>query len=296
MSRETHYQALELGGSATPAEIRQAYERLSSVFDLDSLALYTLVTPEEQGRALQRIREAYRILSDPEARAAYDYSIGVVEAGSPGVVEDDIGAAPNAIESAPPAAGLQAIPAVESHVEHSAAGLHAKSPSDEVHADSQSDGGHEESPPAPELRAGSAADGLHADSSLAETQAAPLDDEEVMVLGDEDVIEIVESGGALIAQPLAAPSILEAIDGETEFTGALLQAVREARGISLKEVSERTRVGMNHLQSIEAESFELLPERVFLRGFLQTYARELRLDPARVAETYLRRRESRSIR
>ena len=84
-----------------------------------------------------------------------------------------------------------------------------------------------------------------------------------------------------------APSLPEG----TEFTGALLRRLREGRGLSLEELCRRTRIKPSHLQHLEEERFAQLPERVFLRGILAAYARELRLDPARVCDSYLRRRE-----
>jgi flagellar biosynthesis protein FlhG len=75
----------------------------------------------------------------------------------------------------------------------------------------------------------------------------------------------------------------------TEWSGALLRQIREARGIDLHAISQRTKITVAHLRAIELESVKAMPAQVYVRGFLVEYARFLRLDVARVLETYLPR-------
>lgn len=79
------------------------------------------------------------------------------------------------------------------------------------------------------------------------------------------------------------------VNGDTEFTGALLRAIREARAVDLADIAQRTKIGASHLRAIEDERWDALPAVVYLRGFLVEYARALRLDSAQVARTYLDR-------
>ena len=79
------------------------------------------------------------------------------------------------------------------------------------------------------------------------------------------------------------------VDIDTEITGAVLRKVREARGLELSDVAQRTKIGERHLRSIEDERFDELPAPVYVRGFVTQVARLLRIDPARAAESYLRR-------
>jgi flagellar biosynthesis protein FlhG len=79
------------------------------------------------------------------------------------------------------------------------------------------------------------------------------------------------------------------IGPETEFTGPLMRQVREARGLDLREISERTKIGMTYLSAIEKERFHKLPATVYVRGFLEQYAKMLGLERDRVLESYLRR-------
>jgi cytoskeletal protein RodZ len=70
-------------------------------------------------------------------------------------------------------------------------------------------------------------------------------------------------------------------------TGEALKRVREARGLSLKDLEAKTKIGHWHLEAIEREKYAGLPAQVYLRGFLMSLARELKLDPVRVSKSYL---------
>ncbi len=79
------------------------------------------------------------------------------------------------------------------------------------------------------------------------------------------------------------------ITPETEFSGAVLRAVRESQGTGLDQISETTKVGTNYLQYIEEDAFERLPAAVYVRGFVTEFAKYLKLDPQQVSQSYLRR-------
>ena len=83
----------------------------------------------------------------------------------------------------------------------------------------------------------------------------------------------------------AAPTITP----DTEFSGALLRAVRESQGTGIEQISERTKVGANYLRCIEEDRFEQLPAAVYVRGFVTEVAKCLKLDPEQVSQSYLRR-------
>ncbi len=75
----------------------------------------------------------------------------------------------------------------------------------------------------------------------------------------------------------------------TEFSGPLLRQIREAVGVELREIAEKSKIGMAYLQALEGEVFGKLPAPVYVRGFLAEYARALGLDAERVKQTYLDR-------
>jgi hypothetical protein len=72
-----------------------------------------------------------------------------------------------------------------------------------------------------------------------------------------------------------------------EFNGDLLRQVRMARGLTLLQLSERTRISVRHLENVEGDRYEALPAPVYLRGILMNLARELGLDGLRVSRSYL---------
>ncbi|HXK11501.1 MAG TPA: helix-turn-helix domain-containing protein [Vicinamibacteria bacterium] len=72
--------------------------------------------------------------------------------------------------------------------------------------------------------------------------------------------------------------------------GKDLRQVREARGVSLRHIAAVTKIGLRFLEYIEEDRFDFLPAPVYLRGFLQEYARLVGLDPRRAADAYMNRR------
>ncbi|WP_027717543.1 helix-turn-helix domain-containing protein [Desulfovirgula thermocuniculi] len=60
--------------------------------------------------------------------------------------------------------------------------------------------------------------------------------------------------------------------------GSILRQAREARGLTLEQVEEETKIRLRYLAALEEEKFALLPGRFFAKSFLRTYARYLGLD------------------
>lgn len=73
---------------------------------------------------------------------------------------------------------------------------------------------------------------------------------------------------------------------ESESVGQYLRRHRQAKRMSLEEVSRVIRVPVVTLQRIEADQFDELPGEVFVRGFLRSYARALELDPEDLLARY----------
>jgi flagellar biosynthesis protein FlhG len=95
---------------------------------------------------------------------------------------------------------------------------------------------------------------------------------------------------ALAAEQLMLQEQLQReIGPDTEFTGPLLRKVRESQGLELADISAKSRIASAYLLAIEEERFEELPALVYTRGYLVEFAKQLRLDPAQVHRTYLRR-------
>lgn len=60
--------------------------------------------------------------------------------------------------------------------------------------------------------------------------------------------------------------------------GNRFRTARESQGLTLEQMTSRTRIQKAHLKALEEDSFERLPERVFTKGFVRAYARSLELD------------------
>ena len=60
--------------------------------------------------------------------------------------------------------------------------------------------------------------------------------------------------------------------------GSYLKQKREGQGLSLDQVASVTRIQSKFLHALEEETFADLPEQVFTRGFVRTYARSLGID------------------
>jgi curved DNA-binding protein CbpA len=78
------------------------------------------------------------------------------------------------------------------------------------------------------------------------------------------------------------------------LTGPDLRRLREARGVSLRHIAGVTKIGLRFLEYIEEDRFAFLPPPVYLRGFLQEYARLLGLDPRKTADAYMSRPSTRT--
>jgi cytoskeleton protein RodZ len=67
-------------------------------------------------------------------------------------------------------------------------------------------------------------------------------------------------------------------DESTGEIGRLLEHKRKEQGLSLEEVEQATKIRKRYLMALEREDYEVLPDAVYARGFLKTYANYLGLD------------------
>jgi cytoskeletal protein RodZ len=71
-----------------------------------------------------------------------------------------------------------------------------------------------------------------------------------------------------------------------EEIGEILRQAREAKGLSLAQVEEATKIRSTYLQALEEGEYHLLPAAVYVRGFLKNYAQYLGMDPQEVLSLY----------
>jgi flagellar biosynthesis protein FlhG len=105
----------------------------------------------------------------------------------------------------------------------------------------------------------------------------------------------VDSRAAEDVRRAELPASLDAFDdleAEEEeeragFDGARLRRARLRRGIDLDDMAVVTKISSTYLECLEEGRFDLLPARVYVRGFVDAYARMLGLDCDRVTRTYM---------
>jgi cytoskeletal protein RodZ len=63
-----------------------------------------------------------------------------------------------------------------------------------------------------------------------------------------------------------------------ESIGEFFRQVREMKGLTVEEVASKTRIRTDFVRALEEGNFAKLPDQVFARGFVRSYARSLGLD------------------
>lgn len=64
--------------------------------------------------------------------------------------------------------------------------------------------------------------------------------------------------------------------------GSLLRREREAQGLTLESLAQKTRIQRSHLDAIEREDWRMLPAGPFVKGFVTSYAKALGVRPETV--------------
>ncbi len=267
------YDILDIKPDASPQEVREAYLKAKSAYNRDSVALYTLIAPDEREEMLLRIEEAYQVLSSGEKRRDYDRNHGhldmeaaMIEQTRPPVSKKII-----SIDRVPPMEDMEGggdsllvAPSTDFSPGSAAAGAKAAPVANQEVAQAI-----EKSP-----------DHTHVPQPVSEP-TTPLDSQPAPP---------EPAGGALrrATRPTEA-SIAQEISDETEWKGSFLRKIREGRRISIEEMSNITKVSKTYLMAIEEDNFAKLPAAVFLRGFVTQVAKVLKLPHDKVATAYLNR-------
>ena len=78
---------------------------------------------------------------------------------------------------------------------------------------------------------------------------------------------------------------------DVDYDGPRLRRSRLNRGLEIAEIAKVTKVTVTYLRAIEEEAFDSLPPAVYVRGFVNAYARAIGLEGRRVAQSYMLRYE-----
>jgi cytoskeletal protein RodZ len=73
--------------------------------------------------------------------------------------------------------------------------------------------------------------------------------------------------------------------GESSL-GARLRQAREARGVSLRELSDQTRIARRYLEAIETDDYKELPGGIFNRSFIKAYAKAVGFSETEAVNAY----------
>jgi Helix-turn-helix domain len=268
---QTLYEVLEISVSSTPHEIRAAYDRLDRLYGTEQMALYGLVDSSNTDALRAKLRLALETLTNDDARNLYDVSIGLPP--------QDMVPHHRTVAYEPAAAWGERV--VESAkvapLEKPIVLTQVVSPAKPVES-------AEQKPSVPDQ------------NTILES--SPVQQSELRNEPAPYVVEAptpVEYSISTLApmrsmsrefriEPLHRP--YEVPEG-VEFNGDLLRQVRMAKGLSMIQVSERTKISVKHLENVESDRYDGLPATVYLRGILMSLARELGLDGMRVTRSYL---------
>jgi hypothetical protein len=96
-----------------------------------------------------------------------------------------------------------------------------------------------------------------------------------------------QTRGPLEVDPLDVET-LEAIEMDCGgINGLFIQQVRRELGISMKDISVRTKIGMGMLTAIEEEDHTVFQARVYMKGYLRQLCRLLHLPAREVPQRYV---------
>lgn len=71
-----------------------------------------------------------------------------------------------------------------------------------------------------------------------------------------------------------------------EQIGQQLKMARDARGLTLVQISERTKIPLNHLEALDSGRTDDLPEPVYVSGFIKRYAECVGLEAQELSDLY----------
>ncbi|SIS89509.1 helix-turn-helix domain-containing protein [Alicyclobacillus vulcanalis] len=72
-----------------------------------------------------------------------------------------------------------------------------------------------------------------------------------------------------------------------EQLGQVLRAKRESLGLTIEDIEERTKIRKRYIEALESGQWDVLPGRVYARGFVRSYAEVLGLDGSELLDKYV---------
>lgn len=95
-----------------------------------------------------------------------------------------------------------------------------------------------------------------------------------------------DAGANLPVEPLASEvTENKAILSVVQTAGAQLSTARVQLGLSLQQVADQLKLSQRQILALENNQFDDLPKMVIVRGFVRSYAKLLKLDPAPIIDS-----------
>ena len=69
--------------------------------------------------------------------------------------------------------------------------------------------------------------------------------------------------------------------------GTRLKHAREARGVSLRQIADSTKISVGFLEALERNDIGRLPGGIFSRSFVRSYALEIGVDPEQAVRDFI---------
>ena len=269
-----YYELLEISPRATSQEIHKAYERVRRVYEPNSIALYSLFSPDETAAITQRIEDAYRTLVYEDNRKRYDAQLKEKE-------QEELPDLPPL--PADPYQTRQDQLSFPSEPTYQRRQDQLPLPSEPKYQRRQ-----DQLPLPSEPKYQRRQDQLPLPP---DPPSQPRPAQPALTLPSEN--RFISASEPLIKQTAPPKTMHETVTPVShfiaDFTGPAIKMLREQNGLQMRDIADRTKIGTRYLECIEEEQYDKLPARAYTRGFLMLYARALGCDPERMASDYLKR-------
>jgi curved DNA-binding protein CbpA len=337
---QSYYEILDVDPSASEERVKRSYRLVRRSFEPESMAIYSLYSPEETEAIGAKIDEAFGILTNRDRRRTYDKFLRYNESSS--TVADDPGTFFDQVhdigELAPleefvedsldahgaPGSGGYAVVSAEVQVEDEDAvdidtadgielfdppspspGLRQREelssvevevaampeesiPSADATLEAVVDGPSEESMELPFQSRHSTVSAQYpvASSSMDSSTDAPSSPR-LRAWTREHAVRRRGHADSLKLMPLTEETLTRLRKSAKKgLSGRTLKRIREQRGVELPLISELTKISIMYLRFIEQDCYENLPAPIYLKGFVDQYARVLDL-PNEVVDQYM---------
>ncbi|NRA45303.1 MAG: helix-turn-helix domain-containing protein [Oligoflexales bacterium] len=251
-----YYEVLNVEKDASFKEIREAFFRLKNTYNSNNQALYSLLEEDDLEESIEDINEAYAILSNAESRVNYDRELVDAKIATESQVRHDI-----TVDM--PTTKSQSIGGQRSGGTANSTWTH------EQHIDlgfvKEIEGAHS----------------FHEEVSRGKEKRGSYHDVNAGFLASPRRRYGLGNNAArkAIAPAALQTDIQEKVseliaDGDLG-DGNLYKRIRQLVGVSKEEMQDHIKVSIGYIDHLEENRFDLLPQPVYVKGFLKSYLRFL---------------------